>query len=177
MESYAAWVRDYPFGSAALQFAVLGTLGELLPWWLKRIRLLPCTRTQLVGKVIGWALLGLLIKFGFLLMQGAADAVLAHGLLPTGFAQGLGYALLVSVLLNLFFGPQMMFFHRLCDNIILRQRHWTGLDKAWWTLIWFWIPAHTITFWLPPDYRIGLAALWSVVLGIILGATSRKTTR
>lgn len=177
MESYAAWVRDYPFASAALQFAALGTLGELIPGWLKGGRLLPCTRTQLLGKVVGWALLGLLIKFGFLMMQGAAGALLAHFGHPPAFEDGVGHALLVSVLLNLFFGPQMMFFHRLSDNVILRQRHWTGLEKAWWTLIWFWIPAHTLTFSLPKDYQIGLAALWSIVLGIILGATTRRQTR
>ncbi len=177
MENYAAWVRNFPFASAALQFAVLGTLGELIPWWLKRTRLLPCTRTQQLGKIVGWAMMGLLIKFGFLMMQGAAQSVLDHNLLPAAFSQGLGRAFLVSVLTNLFFGPQMMFFHRLCDNVILRQRHWTGLEKAWWTLIWFWIPAHTVTFWLPKDYQIGLAAFWSVALGIILGATSRRQAR
>jgi hypothetical protein len=68
----------------------------------------------------------------------------------------------------------MMFGHRLWDNVILRQRNWIGLEKAWWTLIWFWIPAHTLTFSLPPDYQIGLAALWSIVLGVILGFTTRK---
>jgi hypothetical protein len=41
-------------------------------------------------------------------------------------------------------------------------------------MIWFWIPAHTITFSLPTDFQIGLAALWSVVLGVILGFFNRK---
>lgn len=173
-ESYTAWVRELPFTSAFLQFAVLGTLGELLPWWLKHRRTLPCTRTQFMGKVLGWGLLGLLIKLGFLMMKGATTATIEHGLLPESFRQGLGWAFSVSVLTNLFFGPQMMFGHRLWDNVILRQRNWIGLEKAWWTLIWFWIPAHTLTFSLPPDYQIGLAALWSIVLGVILGFTTRK---
>ncbi|MDP2360601.1 MAG: hypothetical protein Q8O14_07595 [bacterium] len=177
IDAYTAWVREFPYSSASLQFALLGTLGELIPWWLRSGKALPCTKSQLLGKVVGWALMGLLIKFGFLMMKGAAAAVIEHGLLPAAFLQGLGWALLVSVLTNCFFGPQMMFFHRLCDNIILRQRHWTGLEKAWWTLIWFWIPAHTLTFLLPDDFQIGLAALWSVVLGVILGATTHKGQR
>ena len=37
------------------------------------------------------------------------------------------------------------------------------------SIVWFWIPAHTVTFMLPDVYRIGLAAVWSVVLGVILG--------
>jgi len=211
MHAYAEWVRDFPFSSAFVQFAILGTLGELLPGWLRTRKLLTCTRTQLLGKILGWGLLGLLIKLGFLMMKGAAAAVIDHGLLPDSFRQGLGWALLglliklgflmmkgaaaavidhgllpdsfrqglgwaltVSVLTNLFFGPQMMFGHRLWDNVILRQRHWAGLEKAWWTLLWFWIPAHTVTFALPPDFQIGLAAAWSVVLGAILGSTNRK---
>lgn len=172
--TYTHWVTGHPWQSAFIQFLLLGTLGELLPGFLKRRSLkLPCTHTQLAGKLLAWGLLGLLIKLGFLMMKGAAAAVLDKGLLPGLFAQGLGYAFLVSVITNLFFGPQMMFFHRLEDNIILRERNWAGLEKAWWTLIWFWIPAHTITFALPVDYQIGLAAIWSIVLGLILGL-SRK---
>jgi hypothetical protein len=170
IDAYAAWVRQNPLLSAALQFALLGTLGELLPHWLRGRRLrLPCTRTQLLGKLLAWAVLGVFIKFGFTMMKGAARGLLEAGWLPQAFATGLGWALLVSVLTNLFFGPQMMFFHRLEDNLIARERNWSGLVTAWWTLIWFWIPAHTLTFWLPADYQIGLAALWSVVLGLILG--------
>lgn len=177
MHAYAEWVRSCPFTSAFIQFAILGTLGELLPGWLKARKLIPCTRAQLLGKILGWGLLGLLIKLGFLMMKGAAVTVIDHGLLPDSFRQGLGWAVTVSVLTNLFFGPQMMFGHRLWDNIILRQRNWAGLEKAWWTLLWFWIPAHTVTFALPVDYQIGLAAAWSVVLGVILGATSGRKAR
>jgi hypothetical protein len=68
----------------------------------------------------------------------------------------------------------MMAFHRLEDNIIARTWNWSGLQKAWWTLIWFWIPAHTITFSLPVEYQIGLAAIWSLVLGIIMGLTKPR---
>jgi len=177
LASYVAWVQAHPVLSAALQFALLGTLGELLSGWLRGGRVLPCTRAQLLGKVIGWALLGVLIKAGFVMMQGAAAALLERGLLPAALAGNPWRALLVSVVTNFFFGPQMMFFHRLCDNVILRQRNWTGLERAWWTLIWFWIPAHTITFLLPAHFQVGLAALWSVALGLILGLSSRKAGR
>jgi hypothetical protein len=42
------------------------------------------------------------------------------------------------------------------------------------SLLWFWIPAHSVTFALPKPYQIGLAAIWSVALGIILGFYNRK---
>jgi hypothetical protein len=89
-------------------------------------------------------------------------------------SSGFGWALAVSVLTNLFFGPQMMLFHRIEDNLILRQWDFSGITKAWWTLIWFWIPAHTVTFSLPASFQIGLAALWSVVLGLIMGLSKQS---
>jgi hypothetical protein len=36
------------------------------------------------------------------------------------------------------------------------------------TIPFFWIPAHTITFLLPADFRILFAAILGVALGIIL---------
>ena len=68
----------------------------------------------------------------------------------------------------------MMAFHRLTDNLILRRSGFAGIQRAWWTLLWFWIPAHTLTFSLPLDYQVGLAAVWSVVLGIIMGLSAQK---
>lgn len=170
MSFYADWVRAHPLLSAALQFAVLGTLGEVVAASLRARRAaLPCTTTQLVAKATAWAVLGLLIKFGFTGMKGFVAGLLDHGLLPAWCNAGVGRALALSVLTNVFFGPQMMAFHRWEDNLILRRRGYAGITTAWWTLVWFWIPAHTVTFSLPGDFQIGLAALWGLVLGIILG--------
>lgn len=168
MQAYTHWVHEWPLASAALQFAVLGLLGELLGGGLLRGRLAFPAR-WLPLKALAWALLGVVIKLGFVMMKGAADGLTVHLELPAVMQAGIGRALLVSVLTNLFFGPQMMAFHRLEDNLIAREWNWGGLDRAWRTLVWFWIPAHTLTFSLPPDFQLGLAALWSVVLGVILG--------
>ena len=170
METYIAWVTANPLFSAAVQFAILGTLGEILSFSLQNKKFaLPCKLWQLVGKIFAWALLGIVIKYGFTGMKGFTQALLDHRLLPEFTGSGVGRALAVSLFTNIFFGPQMMAFHRLEDNLILRQKGFAGITRAWWTLIWFWIPAHTITFSLPGDYQIGLAALWSLVLGIIMG--------
>ena len=170
MESYIAWVTANPLISAAVQFAILGTLGEIISFSLQKKQFaLPCTLWQLVGKIFAWALLGIVIKYGFTGMKGFTQALLDHHLLPEFAGNGVGRALAVSLFTNIFFGPQMMAFHRLEDNFILRQKGFAGITHAWWTLIWFWIPAHTLTFSLPTDYQIGLAALWSLVLGIIMG--------
>jgi hypothetical protein len=67
-----------------------------------------------------------------------------------------------------------MLFHRLEDNLILGRQGFDGMAPALRTLVWFWIPAHTITFSLPADYQVGLAALWSLVLGLILGMAATR---
>lgn len=153
-----------------MQFGILGTLGEAISVSLRQRRVsLPGNLWQTIAKIFAWALLGVIIKYGFTGMKGFTQSLLDHGLIPGIFGAGIGWAFAVSVTTNLFFGPQMMFFHRLEDNLIAWKWSLQGLTTAWWTLLWFWIPAHTVTFSLPAEYQIGLAALWSTVLGFILG--------
>ena len=87
---------------------------------------------------------------------------------------GVGKAFAVSLFTNLLFGPQMMAFHRIEDNLILGEKGFAGIENAWKTLLWFWIPAHTLTFSLPPDFQIALAAFWGLVLGVILGLSRKR---
>ncbi len=170
LSAYVLWVTTHPMLSAAIQFSILGTLGEIVAASLKQRRpALPCGWLQLAAKALAWALLGLIIKYGFTGMKGFTQGLLEKGLLPAFLGHGLGKAFAISTLTNVFFGPQMMAFHRLEDNLILGQRGFNGIERAWWTLLWFWIPAHTVTFLLPVEYQIGLAAFWGLVLGIILG--------
>jgi len=176
MELYISWVTQNPLLSAAIQFALLGTLGEIISFSLQKSRFsLPGTGWQIAGKILAWALLGIIIKYGFAGMNGFTQALLDHDLLPAFFGGGIGRAFAVSLFTNILFGPQMMAFHRLEDNLLLGRKGFAGITRAWWTLIWFWIPAHTITFSLPADYQIGLAAVWSLALGIILGASKAKS--
>ena len=44
------------------------------------------------------------------------------------------------------------------------------------TIPFFWIPAHTVTFLLPPEFRILFAAFLSVVLGLLLSTAKRRST-
>jgi hypothetical protein len=86
----------------------------------------------------------------------------------------LGRSFAISTSMNLQFGPFLVIIHRVLDNLILKDKNWDNLDKAMLSLLWFWIPAHTVTFLLPKPYQIGLAAIWSLALGIILGFYNRK---
>jgi hypothetical protein len=169
MDAYIQWVSQNPILSAFVQFAILGPLGEIIARSIVAKRpALPCSPLQMLGKVFAWAILGVVIKYGFAGMKGFVDALLGNQMLPAWFSSGIARAFAISVFTNVLFGPQMMLFHRFEDNLILRTKSYSGIEKAFKTLIWFWIPAHTITFCLPAPYQIGLAALWGLVLGVIL---------
>ena len=76
--------------------------------------------------------------------------------------------------MNLQFGPFLVIIHRILDNGVMRVKNWNNIDKSLLSLLWFWLPAHTVTFMLPTPFQIGLAAVWSVVLGLILGFYNSK---
>ncbi len=175
MNSYVLWVKIHPLASAALQFAVLGTLGELLAASCARRRpAFPFGPFQFLLKIAAWAVLGVVIKYGFAGMKGFTHALVDGGFLPAFMTSGVGWAFAVSLFTNLLFGPQMMAFHRVEDNLIMGESGFKGIQRAWWTLIWFWIPAHTVTFCLPTEYQIGLAAVWGMALGLILGLSKGR---
>jgi len=174
MDIYIQWVNQNPILSACVQFAILGPLGEIIAASIVAKRpALPCSLLQMLGKAVAWAILGVVIKYGFAGMKGFVKALLDNHMLPAWFSGGVGLAFAVSVFTNVLFGPQMMLFHRLEDNLILKTKGYAGIEKAFRTLIWFWIPAHTITFCLPAHYQIGLAALWGLALGVILGLSKK----
>ena len=81
-----------------------------------------------------------------------------------------------------------MIFHRVTDTLIDRGElfgiwpvvevysniDWKNMFRVvGFACIWFWIPAHTFTFTLPPEYRIICAAFLAIALGFILGLAKR----
>ena len=96
--------------------------------------------------------------------------------------------------MNLSFGPAMMTFHRFTDtyldmkyegekNItigeIANRIDWKGFYSfvILKTIPFFWIPAHTIVFLLPAEYRVIAAAFLSVALGGILAFAKKKPNK
>lgn len=173
MDAYASFVRENPFLSAVLQFAALGTLGEAAAAWIRERRFfLPFPPRVVLLKALGWSALAVLIKYAFAGFTAFVAGLSARGLLPAELGP-FAFAFAVSLSMNLQFGPFLVIVHRLIDNAIDGRRNWGGVDKALLSLLWFWVPAHTVTFLLPEDFRIGLAAVWSLALGLILGFYGR----
>jgi hypothetical protein len=172
MDWYDSFVEAQPILSSMLLFAILGTVGEILGFWIRRGKGWPFPPLVILGKMLGWALLGILMKYAFIGFRGFVATLYEHEMLPWG-EELVVRAFFVSFWLNILFGPFVYATHCLLDNLIERKWDWAGLLPAMTSLLWFWIPAHTLTFSLQVDYQIGLAAVWSATLGIILGFLQR----
>lgn len=168
MDKYLDFVKTYPLISSFIHFAILGFLGEVVSYSLRKKLKNIGNTFQIILKILAWGVLGIIIKMGFTGCKGSLKALIESGLFFDLKEGTFLYAFFLSSLTNIFFGPQMMLFHRLEENLIMGKKDFRGIEFSLLSLLWFWIPAHTFTFLLPKDFQIGIAALWSIVLGIIL---------
>jgi hypothetical protein len=170
----------HPYGASALKFLVLGTLGEWLGGVIRaRGGLKPFPWARLWPKFFIWAFLGLLIRWTFSSFALLIPAQAAAGLLPEACARagGMAFAFSVSLEMNLLFSPLLMYLHRALDNLAARASRWDGMSTALYSIAWFWLPAHTVTFLLRDEYRVLFAAGLSVALGAILGFAARPASQ
>ncbi len=190
-DRFAAATRSAPYLMGMIKVGVLGTMGELLGgkivsgrWRLRGIRLWQ--------RALVWGFLGIVFTAVFPLFSHGADGLLGQGLLP-GAGVALAAAFWKSFFMNVIFAFPMMTFHRYTDTLIgkgtLFSLHpdtasvFAGID--WRNMfsivapscIWFWIPAQTVTFLLPAEYRVMSAAFLAIVLGFILGMAKRLSMK
>ncbi len=190
--------KTHPYMMAFIKFALLSTMGELLA-----IRIISGDWKKPVGilwRAAIWGFLGIMIALVFSLYAAGVTDAMKKGLLPSfgesGFAHSLAFAFFASTLMNCLFAPTFMAFHRITDTYIdLGNGTWAGmralslpqvLDHIDWkgfitfvickTVPVFWIPAHTVTFMLAPEYRVMMAAMLSIALGGILAFAKKKAT-
>ena len=182
--------NTYKLIAGFIKFFFLASLGDVLG---KRLK----TKTWsipdgFIYKAIVWGVIGILITLVFGLYDGGITTLENTNLLPVSNVSLL-HAFFVSLFMNLTFGPMMMAFHRVSDTFIelrvnkekvslkdtVEKIDWAGFIKfvVFKTIPLFWIPAHTITFILPPTYRVMFAAVLGIVLGLLLGLfNGRKAT-
>ena len=193
---FAELTLAHPYLMGFVKFAILATIGELCA-----IRILSGQWKSPVGliyRTLVWGVLGMGIVLMFEIFSGGVASAITKGLLPTGsgFAQQFMKAFFISAIMNLSFAPVFMAFHRFTDTCIdvacgegvgfggvspsavLARIDWQGFIGfvVLKTVPFFWIPAHTVTFLLPPEYRVLVAASLSIALGAILAYAKRKKT-
>lgn len=190
--------KEHPYIMGFGKFAVLATMGELLAI---RIAMGEWKRPAGVTyRSIVWGLIGVLIVLMFEVFSSGVAGAIAKGLLWSGADVSSGKiwaAFWISAIMNLAFGPAFMTLHRITDTYIdlicgekvpagtvklsdvIARIDWQGLVSfvVLKTIPFFWIPAHTITFLLPPEYRVLMAAYLSLALGAILAYGKRKKSK
>ena len=124
--------------------------------------------------------------------------MIKHSLLESVSWYHILEAFLISASMNTLFAPVFMTLHKISDDHIAQTGgtlkgyfspwHFGELFAALnWGVMWnfvfkktiplFWIPAHTITFLLPPDFRTLFAACLGIVLGVFMSLASMKSAK
>lgn len=200
---YTNFNHDHAMIMAFLKFGILATLGEMLGC---RIATGNYTTPSfgVVPRMVVWGVLGMAISMAMTVFASGIPVFIASmggGELVAEFTtEGISFgkfvvALSISVMMNTFFAPVFMTFHKITDAHIAEhggslkalitpipmRRHMTTLnwDRQWnfifkKTIPLFWYPAHTITFMLPANVRVLFAALLGVALGVILAIGAKK---
>lgn len=187
-ERFVHLTDTYPYLMGILKIGLLGIMGDLLgnkivrgKWQIRGIRI--------SQRILVWGFLGLVFTVVFPLFSHGVEGLLNSGLLY-GKNSIFFAAFWKSFFMNIIFAFPMMIFHRFTDNLIDKDKLFTiwpvveTFENINWdnmfrvvgaACIWFWIPAHTITFLLPAEFRVMSAALLAIVLGFILGLAKRKS--
>jgi len=201
---YVSYNKAHGMVTSFIKFAILATLGELIGLRIKS-GVFYKKGFGVMPRAIVWGFLGLTIKLAFVIfatgtpiflsylgLEGAVDAM-KGGFTPNKLL----VAFAISTCMNLIYAPVMMTLHKITDIHILDNGgtvagllrpiqfskifinmdwgvQWNFVFKK--TIPFFWIPAHTFTFLLPPDYQVLFAAALGIVLGVLLAIASLKSS-
>lgn len=200
--AYNNFNMNHGVAMSFIKFAILATLGESIGLRIKN-GVYNQKGFGLIPRAIVWGFLGIGIKVAFVIFANGAPKFLEYvGVEGAIEAMGGSFsgvklldAFFISTTMNLIFAPVFMTLHKVTDTHIINNGGTiSGFFKPIkfgeimvnlnWnvqynfvfkkTIPLFWIPAHTVTFLLPPQYRILMAAALGVVLGVILSIASIK---
>lgn len=181
-ETFLYLTKSYPVLMGFSKFFFLATMGEILGrrvtsgvWAVRNINILQ--------RAMVWGFLGIVFTYIFPIYSYGVEGILEAKKVPLIINENFSKAFYKSFFMNMFFAFPMMTFHQFTDILIENNRLFTKWDtlttfqmidwenmfsKVGPSIVWFWIPAHTITFYLPEEYRILMAAMLGIALGFIL---------
>ncbi|RZT41051.1 hypothetical protein [Cupriavidus agavae] len=202
LDAYKRFNGQHGMVMAFVKFGILATLGEVIGLRIRTGSYLK-KGFGILPKIVVWGVLGLFISMAFKVFAVGSphfaeylgiDGVVAAMDGEFTMLKLVG-ALIISSLLNLIFSPVMMTAHKITDMHIARYQgslralvrpiavgeHLKTLDwQTQWGFVFkktiplFWVPAHGLTFLLPPDSQILFAAVLGVALGIVLAIAGPK---
>lgn len=200
LNTYESFNHEHGLITSFIKFAILATIGELIGLRIRTGSYIQ-KGFGIIPRMFVWGLIGVTVKISFIIFSIGTPAFLEYAgvkgasaaLLGKMSAEKVFVAFCTSVALNIIYAPVMMTFHKISDMHILSYQ---GQLKALvspinfrkifvnlnWSVQWnfvfkktiplFWIPAHTITFLLNPDYQVLFAAFLSIMLGVILAVAN-----
>jgi len=200
---YEIFNHEHGMVTSFIKFAILATLGESIGLRIKK-GVYNQVGFGLLPRAIVWGFLGLTIAMSFQIFATGTPSFLeylgmsnASKTMTEAFSiKKLLVAFSISAAMNLIYAPVMMTLHKITDiHIINGGGSLSGffrpvkfgeiMSTLNWDIQWnfvfkktiplFWIPAHTITFLLSPDYRVLFAAFLGIMLGILLATASIKS--
>ncbi len=194
--AYLTFNHNHSLMTSFIKFAILATIGEIIGLRIKT-GVYTKPGFGILPRMLVWGFIGVTIKIAMVIFAIGTPYLLEYlGLNGAIKSMGGDFTLeklfvsfSISVFLNVIYAPVMMTFHRITDmhinntggtirgfftpfgfnNLLLNldwDVQWNFVFKK--TIPLFWIPAHTITFLLPPDFRILFAAILGIALGTIL---------
>lgn len=192
-EVFKTLSNTHPYLMGFAKFALLATAGELLAVRLaKKEWMLP---SYVWARFLIWGIIGIWITYMMKIFGAGVGALMSSGLLPNpsnALLNSFIKAFFISATMNLSFGPTFMALHKCSDTYLDIRATGKGkitlanvIHKVDWekfasftllkTVPLFWIPAHTVTFMLPAEYQVAMAAALSVALGIILNLKRKNS--
>ncbi len=199
---YMGFNKEHGIIMSFIKFAILATLGEVIALRMRK-GVYNHAEFGILPRAVIWGFLGIAIAFAFKVFAAGTPEFLvylgfpdAKSALQNNFsALKLFVAFSISASMNLIFAPIMMTFHKITDRHIsdhhgkisslftpvrfgyyLATLDWSGqwhfIFKK--TIPFFWIPAHTVTFMLPEEFRVLFAAVLGIALGILLAFANLK---
>lgn len=191
---FVAATKTHPYFMGFIKVAILATMGELMA--LRIVSSEWRMPTGLPYRTFVWGLLGMTFVIVFDIFAAGVASAMSKALLPSTSDKVINqviFAFLTSALMNIIFGPTFMLFHRVTDTFIdmgegsmpkiMKIKLGEVIGKIDFngfigfvvlkTIPIFWIPAHTITFMLAPEYRVLMASFLSIAMGGILAFAKR----
>lgn len=197
---YDRFYSLYPFTGSFIKFAILATTGEVIGLRIKTGRYF-APGFGILPRALVWGILGITIQAAFIIFSAGVPVMLEFAGLSGSIDSmtgpftltRLGVAFSISFLLNIFYAPVLMTAHKVTDSHIEMNNgtvrglfsrinvssilknidwdtHWGFVLKK--TIFFFWIPAQTVNFLMPEQFRVLIAAIYGIILGVILAVAS-----
>jgi hypothetical protein len=173
---FLTFAHEYRLLGGFIKFFLLASIGDFVGLRVKEKQWK--VPKNMILKAFVWGIIGIFIVMMFTIFPTGVTELQVIGILPFS-GNVFFHALFTSIFMNIIFAPTMMFFHRISDTMLngassiseaVKEINWdqfvhTVLFK---TIPLFWIPAHTITFLIPKEYQVILAAVLGIFLGLLL---------